>query len=82
MIVQRDHLTVALLPVHLQEDHRADVHHQSDQALVAHLLHRVHNPAKIVQPAEVVPIEQAQHVKCLKAVKSAIHAGSTCTSRT
>jgi hypothetical protein len=30
---------------------------------------------KIVQLAEVVPIEQAQHVKFLKVVKSAIHAG-------
>jgi hypothetical protein len=75
VIVQRDHLTVVLLPVHPLQDHQAVVHHQSDQALAAHLLHRVHNLAKIVQPVEVVLIEQAQHVKFLKVVKSAIHAG-------
>jgi hypothetical protein len=48
---------------------------QRDHQAVVHLLQRVHNLAKIVQPAEVVPIEQAQHVKFLKVVKSAIHAG-------
>jgi hypothetical protein len=75
VIVQRDHLTVVLLPAHLLQDHPAAVHHQIDQAQVAHLPQPVHNLAKIVQPAEVVPIEQVQHVKFLKVVKSAIHAG-------
>jgi hypothetical protein len=75
VIVQRDHLTVVLLPVRLLEDHRAAVHHRIAQALAVHLLHHAHNLAKIVQLAVVVPIEQAQHVKFLKVVKSAIHAG-------
>jgi hypothetical protein len=75
VIVQRDHLTVVLLLVHPLQDHQAVVHHQSDQALVVHLPLPVHNLVRIVQPAEVVPIEQAQHVRFLKVVKSAIHAG-------
>jgi hypothetical protein len=59
----------------VQRDHRAAVHRRNAQALAVLLLQRVHNLVKIVQLAEVVPIEQAQHVKFLKVVKSAIHAG-------
>jgi hypothetical protein len=79
VIVQRDHLTVVLLPVlppvRLLEDHRAAVHHRIAQALAVHLLHHAHNLAKIVQLAVVVMTALVQHVKSLKAVKSAIHAG-------
>jgi hypothetical protein len=79
VIVQRDHLTVVLLPVlppvRLLEDHRAAVHHRIAQALAVHLLHHAHNLAKIVQLAVVVMTALVQHVKFLKVVKSAIHAG-------
>jgi hypothetical protein len=75
VIVQRDHLTVDLPPVLLQEDHRAAVHHRIAQALAVHLLHHVHNLAKIAQLAVVAMTALAQLVKSLKAVKSAIHAG-------
>jgi hypothetical protein len=75
VIVQRDHQAVVLPPAQLLQDHQAAVHHRIAQALAVHLLHRVHNLVMIDQLAEGAPTEQAQHVKCLKAVKSAIHAG-------
>jgi hypothetical protein len=79
VIVQRDHLTVVLLPVlppvRLLEDHLTVVLHRIAQALAVHLLHHAHNLAKIVQLAVVVMTALVQHVKSLKAVKSAIHAG-------
>jgi hypothetical protein len=60
----------------LQEDHRAAALHRIVQALVVHLhLLHVHNLAKSVLPAEVVQTALAQHVKFLRVVKSAIHAG-------
>jgi hypothetical protein len=78
---------VAHLRVPLQEDHRAVVHHRIDQvqidlALVVrlhlhqdlHLLH-VHNLVRNAQLAEVALTALEQHVKFLKVVKSAIHAG-------
>jgi hypothetical protein len=59
VIVQRDHLAVVLLHVPHQLAH--------------HLA--VPNREKNDQLAEVAQIEQALHVKSLKGVKSAIHAG-------
>jgi hypothetical protein len=59
-----DHRVVVHLRVPLQEDHPVVVP-----------LHHVHNLVKSVLRAEVVQTALAQHVKFLRAVKSASHAG-------
>jgi hypothetical protein len=69
VIDQRDHLTVVLLRTHHPPDH-----HQVGLLQIAHHL-LVRNLARNVLLVVDDLIAQVQHVKSLKVVKSAIHAG-------